>query len=1397
MNSSQLPEQRPEPIAIVGMACRYPDADNPDQLWRSVIDGRRSFRRLPRERVDLDDYFDADRDAQDRTYSARAAVLEGWEFDHSAFGVPETEYRAGDPAHWLALETAGRALADAGFAGAVNLERDRVGVVMGNSLTGDAARSGMLRLRWPYVRKALSAAIAETGLAEPDAARLLERAEHHYLSPFPPTGADSLTAGLPSTIAGRICDHFDLHGGGYIVDSESSSSLLAVITACRSLRDGDADLMLAGGVDVSLDPHQLVGFAKVGALAEDRMRIYDERATGFFPGEGCGVLVLMRAEDAYRQGLRVYAEIVGWGMSSDGKGRPDWQGQLLAMRRAYQLAGQDPGMVGYLEGDGTGTAAGDTAELTALTELRRGAQVPAVLGSIKANIGNTRAAAGVAGVIKTAMSINTGVLPPTTGCAEPHPILRVGAGELEVPPYAQPWPAGERLAGVSATGLGGTNTHLVLRAPQGVEEAQEPPHIQQFGTRRNPDTDLVVISGQTPDEVDLVLARLEADAHRLSEAELHDLACQFGHEAYPGPVRVALPARNVEQLAMRAAAARSVLAELQPGGFHAISGAFVGWEAAGRVGLLFPGQGAPLYPDAGALGRDLTSQPLPTGLSAEQAMGTAAAQPAIYRRSMAALDWLDRLGLHASAAIGHSLGELAALVWAGCLRRSDATQIVIKRGELMSRGSESGTGMVSVAADLEQATALCTAQMAVACYNGPRSHVLAGPIADVHLVARRATRIGMAAVVLPVSHAFHSPAVAGCVDTFKGYLGAFTFSPPSGRVVSTVYGRELTDQDPIDQVLCEQIVLPVRFGDAVARLRGDIDLWVEAGPGHTLSTLITDQHGAPVVSLDSGNASDTGLAEVAGAIFAVGALSDLTAFYTDRPYRPTNILGSRTFLTNPCESPVQVLPEPEPEPVPEPEPMLPLAEPAPEARSPEWTDLVRTVTKARHAEPEPVRPEKTRFVDRVLLFQPGAELIAEATISLDTDPHLAGQRIDGAVLLPPALAMEALAQAASSVAGRRMTELSEVRFGAPITIPEGGSRTVRLYALRSSTSDGELIEALLRTDDSDFQVDAAQAVFPGTPCTDPVPKLRILGGGEVIDGDRLYEQVLPQRGRFRLITQLAAATGRHLQFELDATDDEPWFDGPPVLGAPGILDATLHALNVGTPHRRLLPSAVDRLVVARAEGPTRKVYAAQRPGDDQVWDVVAVDESGLPVIAWTGVHLRDVGPLRRSGPWPTPLLPAYVERGAIALGLPDDLRVRITQQADGSVPMQRGRSHLSQLTLTVQAGRDTACEWHTVAERTVGQWLNLLGAEAEPILIDFLGKSHEPSASVATRLWAVQGCMAKAGIEGQILADGIYEDGWVLFRAGNALIASTVVELAEEAEPVAIAILADASLVRT
>src|SRR5262245_2469682 len=325
------------------------------ERWENALAQRRAFRRMPDERLRLADYFSDDPGAPDSTYSTCAAVIEDYEFDRIRFRVSGSTFRAVDLTHWLALDVAAQALADAGFGDSEGAHREFTGVYLGNTLAGEFSRANLMRLRWPYVRRVVESGLVDQAWSEIERAQFLESLETKYKSAFPPVGEETLAGGMSNTIAGRICNYFDLKGGGYTVDGACASSLLAVANACAALQSGDLDVAVAGGVDLSLDPFELIGFAKAGALATEKMRVFDTRSAGFWPGEGCGFVLLMRHGDAVAQGRRIYALIRGWGISSDGAGgitRPEVDGQMQGLLRAYRRAGYGVDTVQYFEGHG-------------------------------------------------------------------------------------------------------------------------------------------------------------------------------------------------------------------------------------------------------------------------------------------------------------------------------------------------------------------------------------------------------------------------------------------------------------------------------------------------------------------------------------------------------------------------------------------------------------------------------------------------------------------------------------------------------------------------------------------------------------------------------------------------------------------------------------------------------------------------------------------------------------------------------------------------------------------------------------------------------------------------------------------------------------------------------------
>jgi enediyne polyketide synthase len=895
-------------VAVVGMACRYPDARSPRELWENVLAQRRAFRPVPPQRLRLADYGAG----PDGTYLAEAAVLEGWEFDRVRFRVSGESYRAADLAHWLALEVAEGALADAGFAGGAGLPREQTGVLLGNSLTGEFSRAGLMRLRWPYVRRVVQAALAESGGAPEDAGRWMASLESTYKAPFPEPGGETLAGGLSNTIAGRICNHWDLGGGGYTVDGACASSLLAVANACSALAAGDLDVAIAGGVDLSLDPFELVGFARAGALSRGEMRVYDRSATGFLPGEGCALVVLMRLEDAVALGRRPRAVIRGWGVSSDGSGgltRPEAEGQGRALRRAYARAGWGPQTVAYFEGHGTGTEVGDATELRALSAARRAAgdAPPAVVGSVKAVIGHTKAAAGVAGLVKAVMALDAQVVPPTAGCRTPHAVLQADDAVLRVAAEAEAWPDALPLrAGVSAMGFGGINVHVALEAAE-EERRADPTAAFAPMLRAAQDAELFLL-----DAGDAAGLRRAAEALRergalLSRAELGDAAAALHGRLTGGPVRAALVTGTAAELAARLNLLLGWLADGRTRAADGREGVFLGAAgAAPRIGFLFPGQGSPANRGGGLARRRFGTFAAAYGRASlpDGGDGTATevAQPAIAAASAAALALLREWGVEASVALGHSLGELVALHWAGSFDVDALLRTATVRGRAMAELGTSGGAMLAVGAGRAETEALLAGTEArVGGVNAPARTVVTGPAEAVDTVAERARARGWEAQRLAVSHAFHSPLVAAAAAPLAAHLAGEALRPPRRAVASTVTGRVVEADEDLRALLVRQVTDPVLFAPALGTVADGVDLWIEVGPGHVLAGLAAGQVDAPVIATDAGGASLAGLLAAAGAAFAFGAPVRTERLFADRFVRPIDLDHPPRFLVNPCE----------------------------------------------------------------------------------------------------------------------------------------------------------------------------------------------------------------------------------------------------------------------------------------------------------------------------------------------------------------------------------------------------------------------------------------------------------------------------------------------------------------
>ncbi|MBE7169195.1 MAG: SDR family NAD(P)-dependent oxidoreductase [Williamsia sp.] len=902
-----------EGIAIIGIDCRYPGAHNPEQYWENILAWRQQFRRIPDKRLNLDHYYAADKSKVDYTYSRKASVLSGYHFDRLKYRVAKSTFEQTDLTHWLALDVAAGALKDAGFENGAELNKERVGVVLGNSLTGEFTRSNLMRGRWPYVSGVLETTLKELRYSKEDISTIIRHAEKTYKDPFPEPDADMLAGGLSNTIAGRICNYFDFHGGGFTVDGACSSSLLAFSNACTALVNGDLDLALAGGVDLSIDPFEIIGFARNGALAAHEMDVYSAKAEGFWPGEGCGIVVLMREKEARERGLNINAVIQGWGISSDGNGgitRPKSDTQQIAYERAYTRAGYDIDSVTLFEGHGTGTTLGDQVELTALINALRDAGkqgTPAALGSVKQLIGHTKAAAGVAGAIKATLALKHGTIPAFRPVSQPHKILTDNKDILSLPPYPTQYTGKTPMrASVASMGFGGINVHITL---QEASEARRPKKISgkvtKLATSRR-DTEVFPLSAASKEAFEQTLQRLQAVARDISRAEFTDLSATLcASYQHAGNWKASLVAANPDVLAEGLAVLQQAVEEGKEQFVEAEKGVYFNRTGKkGNLAFLFPGQGSPVYADAGAFSYFNQQSAYPVQLALQgEIVDTAVAQPVIVQNTLQSLELMEQLGVEARWGIGHSLGEISALGWAGVIDPTGAVELATARGKAMSELGEKGGTMLALKCTAQELHELIDhSEVCITGYNGTGNYVVGGSVAAVEEVQERASERGIHAVRLKVSHAFHTPMMKGAASHFQTYLASQEFSQPDKAIVSTVTGHLLSETESIADLLYKQIEAPVQLTQAVDKIKSEADFLIELGPGNALTRSLKDYPEFTVLALDYGSSSFKGLLHILSAAHISGNEIRFEELSCNRFYRPFDLENwNLDVLINPCE----------------------------------------------------------------------------------------------------------------------------------------------------------------------------------------------------------------------------------------------------------------------------------------------------------------------------------------------------------------------------------------------------------------------------------------------------------------------------------------------------------------
>jgi acyl transferase domain-containing protein len=872
------------PIAIVGMAALLPGAPDLKAYWRNIVDARDCLTEIPQDHSwSPRDYHDPDPATPDKTWATKGGFLDKVPFDPLEHGVIPVALEAIDTDQLLALIVARECLRDAGLdpdGGGWN--RDRTSVILGHTSTNELVVDLSARLHGPRWRKAME----RQGVPS----QVIDQVVADIVRFYPTWQEQSFPGMLANVAAGRIANRLDLGGTNATVDAACASSLGAMHYAISELQAGRSDLALSGGTDTFNDIFMYMCFSKTPALSRaGDARPFDAGSDGIVISEGVALFALKRLADAERDGDRIYAVIRGIGTSSDGRNKsiyaPASSGQVKAVRRAYDDAGFALESVELIEAHGTGTKAGDLAEFNGLREVFAASTRPerhVALGSVKSQIGHTKATAGAAGLMKVALALYQRVLPPTAKVEAPNPKMQFAGSPLYLNSLARPWvrsAATPRRAGVSAFGFGGTNYHFAL------EEHENTPTRVVLPAR----SELFLLGGTDP--VNL-LEQIQALAATPSPTLAH--AARETHRTWRGGAWVlGFVASDLSDLPRLWSAARALAHAGVPAEQEGVRLAHPE-PGEDRIAVLFPGQGS----QAIGMGRTATLRHPPMlqaldeadaalrragrpGLGAKihpvpwfseeerrerQAELTATewAQPALGAVEVGLWRTLSTFGVQASAFAGHSYGELVALHAAGSLDASALWALSNVRGTAMAARADQDRGtMAAVRGDLAQVEAVLSALPGVilANYNHPTQGVIAGTRDQVGAAVRALAAAGFPAKELPVSAAFHSPLVLDARAPLAAALADTAVCAPTVAVMSCATGAPYpADPAAIRELLAEQVTCPVRWIDVVSGLvQLGCTTWLEVGPGKVLSGLVRHHPaaaGAAVIPVDPDLAAD-------------------------------------------------------------------------------------------------------------------------------------------------------------------------------------------------------------------------------------------------------------------------------------------------------------------------------------------------------------------------------------------------------------------------------------------------------------------------------------------------------------------------------------------------------------
>ncbi len=865
-------------IAVIGMSCRFPGAENVDEFWENLSNGVDSVTEIPRERWDIRAHYSRSGSEKNKSCSKWGGFLNDIRhFDAEFFNIQPDEADHLDPQQRLFLEIAWETLASGGY---TNGGLKQTGVFVGASFIG-------------YTEEIIRAD-----------GRITIR-------------PSTATGNLLNMIAARVSHFFDLKGPAMAVDTACSSSLAAIHLACQSLQTGECDMALAGGISLNLSETPYIFFSEAGALSPDGVcRVFDEDANGFVPGEGAGGVLLKTYRRARADGDTILAVIKGSAMNNDGHSMglmaPNPHSQADVIRQAYINSGVSPETVSYLEAHGTATQIGDSIEVRSLSQVFRGAKKQqCAIGSVKSNIGHLLAASGIAGLIKVILCLQHQRLVPSLHCRQEKKGIKFEETPFFVGKTEQSWKppvTGTPLtAGINSFGFGGTNCHLIIQ-----EASSAPIAWEEAGEFH--DSLLITLSAHHPDALQQKIKYLRNLLHGSPESSLRDISYTLNARKSHFPhYRLAIVTdttkKCLEQLETFSVNEEPALLRKQDVYYG------VGKGGSSKVVFMFSGQGAQ-FPGMGKLlyerevvfreTVDLCHELMAPsfeynivelicdGLTQEELNQTALTQPVTFVMDLAlAMFWIN-LGLKPAAVLGHSVGEYVAAVVAGVIALEDGLRMAIVRGRLMAQLPEGG-GMAAVFAPREDVLSILQDDdysLEPAGFNGPDNVVLSGETEELERFLETLRLRGINSFRLQVSHAFHSRLMEPMLEQFAEEIADVTFHPPGIPFVSNLTGNFVSEHEIDHNYWLRHIRSPVQFVDSIATLckKGYLH-FLEAGGQDQLKVLTSRMipvNGRAYASLPNPRKNPDQIGHLAGTmaeLYSRGFIADWGMYYMDKPVR--------------------------------------------------------------------------------------------------------------------------------------------------------------------------------------------------------------------------------------------------------------------------------------------------------------------------------------------------------------------------------------------------------------------------------------------------------------------------------------------------------------------------------